>query len=96
MSGDKLPVVLGKVSSIMSWLQEKTSDAATCMRKSPKPRASIGGSECEVCGERQTSTIKKVIGGRDAEPGEYPWAALILVDSQYREGLRRKTTRNQI
>ena len=81
MSGDKLPVVLGKVSSILSWLQEKTSDAATCRRKSSKPR------ECEVCGERQASTIKKVIGGRDAEPGEYPWAALILVDSQYREGL---------
>ena len=82
LRGNKLPVVLGKVTSILKWIEEKTSDAATCRRSS----------QCEVCGESHLTAIKKVIGGSEADPGEYPWAAIVLVDNKFRERLRHKTT----
>ena len=90
LQGEKLPVVLGKVSSILKWIEEKTSDAAsttTCRKQSPTKPTSY---QCQVCGQPE-ATVKKVIGGRDAEPGEYPWAALVLIDNKYREGLSLDT-----
>ena len=92
LQGEKLPVVLGKVSSILKWIEEKTSDAAsttTCRKQSPTKPTS-GSYQCQVCGQPE-ATVKKVIGGRDAEPGEYPWAALVLIDNKYREGLSLDT-----
>ena len=80
----------GKVSSILKWIEEKTSDAAsttTCRKQSPTKPTSY---QCQVCGQPE-ATVKKVIGGRDAEPGEYPWAALVLIDNKYREGLSLDT-----
>ena len=82
----------GKVSSILKWIEEKTSDAAsttTCRKQSPTKPTS-GSYQCQVCGQPE-ATVKKVIGGRDAEPGEYPWAALVLIDNKYREGLSLDT-----
>ena len=50
--------------------------------------------ECQVCGLNNPEIVRKVVGGQDAAKGGYPWAALLLVDREYRKGLEHKNKLN--
>ena len=87
VKGDRVPIVYGKITSILEWIEEKTSDVSTCRtpsRRAPTPPLTRGRTQCDICGINYPETSRRVIGGRDATPGEYPWAALILIDNKFR------------
>ena len=93
--GARLPIVYSRVTAVLDWIERKTSDASSCRISSTvtsPTRGSSGRSPCEQCGENFGINTLKVIGGRDASPGEYPWAALALIDNTFRQGVPQKLT----
>ena len=78
----RLPIVYGKVAAILDWIERQTSDASSCRIPTPTTRSET----CKVCGTNYAENEVRVIGGRDADRREYPWAALALINNKFRKG----------
>ena len=78
----RLPIVYGKVAAILDWIERQTSDASSCRIPTQTTRSET----CKVCGTNYAENEVRVIGGRDADRREYPWAALALINNNFRKG----------
>lgn len=82
ISGQRLPSVFGRVSSVLPWLQRTTAASPSC-REETRPASPRGQSSSCSCGNSTNFFMgcpQKVIGGRESCKNEFPWAAYISID----------------
>ena len=91
--GGAIPGVYGRVSSVVDWIREETSDGKFCKKPSARPvirRTSNRNKRCR-CGIKSAAAAAritidtKITGGEEADKNEFPWVAFVRIVNRGKE-----------